>query len=103
MRRPLCVFCVGTLGAELVYAFLPQVERLLPLAAFLLLGGLWGLRRKKERGYVVCLLLGALLGLAIMGGHPGSGPRGCRPPMPTGKSALPPRWSAFPPAIIPAS
>ena len=68
MRRPLCVFCVGTLGAELVCAFLPQVERLLPLAAFLLLGGLWGLRRKKERGYVVCLLLGALLGLAIMGG-----------------------------------
>ena len=26
------------------------------------------MRRKKERGYVVCLLLGALLGLAIMGG-----------------------------------
>ena len=68
MRRPLCVFCVGTLGAELMCAFLPQVERLLPLAAFLLLGGLWGLRHKKERGYVVCLLLGALLGLAIMGG-----------------------------------
>ena len=68
MRRPLCVFCVGTLGAELVCAFLPQVERLLPLAAFLLLGGLWGLHRKKERGVVVCLLLGALLGLAIMGG-----------------------------------
>ena len=68
MRRPLCVFCVGTLGAELVCAFLPQVEQLLPLAAFLLLGGLWGLHRKKERGYVICLLLGALLGLAVMGG-----------------------------------
>ena len=68
MRRPLCVFCVGTLGAELVCAFLPQVGLLLPLAAFLLLGGLWMLIDKNNRGYVVCLLLGALLGFAVMGG-----------------------------------
>ena len=68
MRRPLCVFCVGTLGAELVCAFLPQVGLLLPLAAFLSLGGLWALIDKNNRGYVACLLFGALLGLAIMGG-----------------------------------
>ena len=67
MRRPLCVFCVGTLGAELVRAFLPQVGLLLPLAAFLLLGGLWALLCKNGRGYAVCLLLGALLGFAVMG------------------------------------
>lgn len=67
MRRPLCVFCVGTLGAELVCAFLPQVGLLLPLAAFLLLAGLWALIDKNHRGYVLCLLLGTLLGFAVMG------------------------------------
>ena len=68
MRRPLCVFCVGTLGAELVCAFLPQVGLLLPLAAFLLVGVLWALVDKNNRGYAACLLLGALLGLTVMGG-----------------------------------
>ena len=36
MRRPLCVFCAGTLGLELVCAFLPQTGRFVPFAAFLL-------------------------------------------------------------------
>ena len=34
MRRPLCVFCAGTLGLELVCAFLPQTGRFVPFAAF---------------------------------------------------------------------
>ena len=34
MRRPLCVFCAGMLGVELVCAFLPQTELFVPFAAF---------------------------------------------------------------------
>ena len=65
MRRPLCVFCVGTLGVELVCAFLPQTGLLLPLAAFFVPALLWLLFGKNSRGYGVCLLLGALAGLLL--------------------------------------
>ena len=65
MRRPLCVFCVGTLGVELVCAFLPQTGFLLPFAAFFVPALLWLLFGKNSRGYGVCLLLGALAGLLL--------------------------------------
>lgn len=65
MRRPLCVFCVGTLGVELVCAFLPQTGLLLPFAAFFVPALLWLLFGKNSRGYGVCLLLGALVGLLL--------------------------------------
>ena len=65
MRRPLCVFCVGTLGVELVCAFLPQTGLLLPFAAFFVPALLWLLFGKNSRGYGVCLLLGALAGLLV--------------------------------------
>ena len=65
MRRPLCVFCVGTLGVELVCAFLPQMGLLLPFAAFFVPALLWLLFGKNSRGYGVCLLLGALAGLLL--------------------------------------
>ena len=65
MRRPLCVFCVGTLGVELVCAFLPQAGLLLPFAAFFVPALLWLLFGKNSRGYGICLLLGALAGLAL--------------------------------------
>lgn len=65
MRRPLCVFCVGTLGVELVCAFLPQTGLLLPFAAFFVPALLWLLFGKNSRGYGVCLLLGALAGLLL--------------------------------------
>ncbi len=63
MRRPLCLFCAGALGLELVCAFLPQMGLLLPFAAFFTVGVLWLLFGKQSRGYGVCLLLGALFGL----------------------------------------
>ena len=65
MRRPLCVFCIGTLGAELVRAFLPQAGFFVPLAAFFVLGALWWLLDRSARGYGVCLALGAVLGLGL--------------------------------------
>lgn len=65
MRRPLCVFCVGTLGVELVCAFLPQTGLLLPFAAFFVPALLWLFFGKNSRGYGVCLLLGALAGLLL--------------------------------------
>ena len=65
MRRPLCVFCVGTLGVELVCAFLPQTGLLLPFAAFFVPALLWLLFGQNSRGYGVCLLLGALAGLLL--------------------------------------
>ena len=68
MRRPLCVFCVGTLGVELVCAFLPQAGLLLPFAAFFVPALLWLLFGKNSRGYGVCLLLGALAGLLLIPG-----------------------------------
>lgn len=69
MRRPLCVFCVGTLGLELVCAFLPQTGRFVPFAAFFVVGILWvfaaRLRKSPAWGYGICLILGAALGLTL--------------------------------------
>ena len=70
MRRPLCVFCVGTLGLELVCAFLPQMGLLLPFAAFFVAGLLWlagcRLSRSPSGGCGLCLVLGAAVGLVLM-------------------------------------
>ena len=63
MRRPLCLFCAGALGLELVCAFLPQMGLLLPFAAFFVVGMFWLFRKTETRGYGLCLLLGALAGL----------------------------------------
>ena len=69
MRRPLCVFCAGTLGLELVCAFLPQTGRFVPFAAFFIVGLLWALvgrlRKSPAWGYGICLILGAVLGLVL--------------------------------------
>ena len=69
MRRPLCVFCVGTLGLELVCAFLPQTGLFVPFAAFFVVGILWALvcrwRKDPAWGYGLCLILGAALGLGL--------------------------------------
>ena len=71
MRRPLCVFCAGTLGLELVYAFLPQTGRFVPFAAFFIAGLLWALAGRLHKspawGYGICLILGAVLGLVLTG------------------------------------
>lgn len=71
MRRPLCVFCAGTLGLELVCAFLPQTGRFVPFAAFFIAGLLWALagrlRKSPAWGYGICLILGAALGLVLTG------------------------------------
>ena len=71
MRRPLCVFCAGTLGLELVCAFLPQTGRFVPFAAFFIAGLLWALagrlRQNPAWGYGICLILGAVLGLVLTG------------------------------------
>ena len=70
MRRPLCVFCAGTLGLELVCAFLPQTGRFVPFAAFLLpvCCGRWrAVCAKSGWGYGICLILGAVLGLVLTG------------------------------------
>ena len=69
MRRPLCVFCIGTLGLELVCAFLPQMGLFVPFAAFFAAGLLFAaagrLCRKPAWGYGICLVLGAALGLCL--------------------------------------
>ena len=69
MRRPLCVFCVGTLGLELVCAFLPQTGLFVPFAAFFVAGILWALvcrlRKSPAWGYGLCLVFGAVLGLVL--------------------------------------
>lgn len=71
MRRPLCVFCAGTLGLELVCAFLPQTGRFVPFAVFFIAGLLWALagrlRKSPAWGYGICLILGAVLGLVLTG------------------------------------
>lgn len=71
MRRPLCVFCAGTLGLELVCAFLPQTGRFVPFAAFFIADLLWALagrlRKSPAWGYGICLILGAVLGLVLTG------------------------------------
>lgn len=66
MRRPLCLFCAGALGVELVCAFLPQAWLLPLLAAIFVSGLLFALLRwKTARAGALCLLLGSLLGLAL--------------------------------------
>ena len=49
----------------MVCAFLPQTGLLLPFAAFFVPALLWLLFGKNSRGYGVCLLLGALVGLLL--------------------------------------
>ena len=64
MRRPLCVFCVGMLGVELVCAFLPQTELFVPLAAFFAAFCLMLCIFEKTRKPALCILLGAAAGMA---------------------------------------
>ena len=64
MRRPLCVFCAGMLGVELVCAFLPQTELFVPFAAFFVAGCLLLCIPDRTRKASLCLLLGAAAGLA---------------------------------------
>ena len=63
MRRPLCVFCVGMLGVELVCAFLPQTELLVPFAAFFAAFCLVLCIFEKTRKPALCILLGAVAGM----------------------------------------
>ena len=65
MRRPLCLFCAGALGVELVCAFLPQAGLWLPFAAFFVAGMLFLILGGKARGYGLCLVLGALAGVGF--------------------------------------
>ena len=65
MRRPLCLFCAGALGVELVCAFLPQAGLLLPFAAFFVAGMIFLVLGGKARGYGLCLVLGALAGVGF--------------------------------------
>ena len=67
MRRPLCVFCLSALGVLALCSFLPQMGLLLPSAAiFVVFCLLVWWRGGAARGYAVCLLLGAVLGVGIM-------------------------------------
>ena len=67
MRRPLCAFCLSALGVLVLCSFLPQMGLLLPSAAiFVLFCLLVWWRGGAARGYAVCLLLGAVLGVGIM-------------------------------------
>ena len=65
MRRPLCVFCAGMLGVELVCVFLPQTELFVPFAAFFVAFLLLLCIPRRSRKLAVCLLLGALLGAGV--------------------------------------
>ena len=67
MRRPLCLFCAGALGVELVCAFLPQAW-LLPLLAAIFVCGLLAavLGRKPLKLGGILLLAGAVLGLGAV-------------------------------------
>lgn len=67
MRRPLCLFCAGALGVELVCAFLPQAW-LLPLLAAIFVCGLFAavLGRKPLKLGGILLLAGAVLGLGAV-------------------------------------
>lgn len=61
------MFCTSALGALLAFAFLPQAWLLLPLAAiFVTLCLFVCVRGGQARGYGLCMLLGALLGLALV-------------------------------------
>ena len=67
MRRPLCVFCLSALGVLVLCSFLPQMGLLLPSAAiFVVFCLLVWWKGGAARGYAVCLLLGAVLGVGIM-------------------------------------
>lgn len=67
MRRPLCTFCLSALGVLALCSFLPQMGLLLPSAAiFVVFCLLVWWRGGDARGYAVCLLLGAVLGVGIM-------------------------------------
>ena len=67
MRRPLCAFCLSALGVLVLCSFLPQMRLLLPSAAiFVVFCLLVWWRGGAARGYAVCLLLGAVLGVGIM-------------------------------------
>ena len=66
MRRPLCVFCAGMLGVELVCVFLPQTELFVPFAAFFVAFLLLLCIPRRSRKLAVCLLLGALAGLCAV-------------------------------------
>ena len=67
MRRPLCVFCLSALGVLALCSFLPQMGLLLPSAAiFVVFCLLVWWKGGAARGYAVCLLLGAVLGVGIM-------------------------------------
>lgn len=67
MRRPLCAFCLSALGVLALCSFLPQMGLLLPSAAiFVVFCLLVWWRGGDARGYAVCLLLGAVLGVGIM-------------------------------------
>lgn len=67
MRRPLCAFCLSVLGVLALCSFLPQMGLLLPSAAiFVVFCLLVWWKGGAARGYAVCLLLGAVLGVGIM-------------------------------------
>ena len=66
MRRPLCVFCTGMLGVELVCAFLPQTELFVPFAAFFVALCLVLFTGKRTWRAGLCLLLGAAAGAAAV-------------------------------------
>ena len=66
MRRPLCVFCAGMLGVELVRAFLPQTELFVPFAAFFVAICLLLCIPDRSRKAAFCLLLGAVAGVAAV-------------------------------------
>ena len=67
MRRPLCAFCLSALGVLALCSFLPQTGLLLPSAAiFVVFCLLVWWKGGAARGYAVCLLMGAVLGVGIM-------------------------------------
>ena len=67
MSRPLCLFCAGALGVELVCAFLPQAWLLPLLAAIFVCGLLAAVRgRKPLKLGGILLLAGAVLGLGAV-------------------------------------
>ena len=67
MRRPLCAFCLSALGVLALCSCFPQMGLLLPSAAiFVVFCLLVWWKGGAARGYAVCLLLGAVLGVGIM-------------------------------------
>mgnify|MGYP000834348939 FL=1 len=67
IRDRLCAFCLSALGVLALRSFLPQMGLLLPSAAiFVVFCLLVWWKGGAARGYAVCLLLGAVLGVGIM-------------------------------------